>query len=124
MRRALLLCLIGIVAIPAASLAQSEDPDPDEFTPPGYAFCGWRDYQNGGWLMEWDDRLYGAGTVLFARDMTCRSARRNFARVRHGQQPTRAGYRCAVIGRDYEFADVRCTKVGRPRVAFRYQTGS
>ena len=50
----LLLCLAM-----CAVVANAADPDPDQFTPPGYEFCGWQDLVNGGWAMEWSDDLAG-----------------------------------------------------------------
>jgi hypothetical protein len=119
--------LAFLTAVPL-SVASAQDPDPDEFTPPGYEFCGWRDPERGGWAMEWDDRLAGACTVLFARRMSCRAARTNYRRLRYTRtppyEPRRAGYRCEELRSGYEFTDVRCAKRGRPRVAFRYQSGA
>lgn len=64
--------------------------------------------------------------ALFARKMTCRSARRNYNRVRYNEEgrPVRRGYRCREIDSGYEYSDVRCAKRGRPKVAFRWQTGA
>ena len=118
--------VVGALLLPATALSQ--EPDPDEFTPVGYEFCGWRDFEFGGWEMEWEDRLSGAYLVLFARNMTCRSARRNYVRTRTTQTPphrlVRKGYRCTTLDSDYEYSDVRCSKRGRPRLAFRFQTGA
>ena len=114
-----------IACLLCAAPALAEDLDPEDVTPPGYDFCGWRDYERGGWAMRWEDRLAGASTTLFARRMTCRSARRNYARTSFaGGAPVRAGYRCVELARGYEFLDVRCSKRGRPRMAYRFQTGS
>lgn len=126
-RRLLVAAVVmGSLLVPATAVAQ--DPDPDEFTPVGYEFCGWRDFVSGSWEMEWNDELFGAYSRLFARNMTCRSARRNYVRMRYTQtppyRPVRLGYRCKTLDRDYEYSDVRCSKRGRPRLAFRYQTGS
>jgi hypothetical protein len=78
--------------------------------------------------MEWHEGLSGAYLVLFARKMTCRSARRNYARMHYTQtppyRPVRNGYRCKTLDSGYEYTDVRCAKRGRPRVAFRFQTGA
>ena len=45
--------VIGALLLPATAFSQ--DPDPDEFTPLGYEFCGWRDFESGDWEMEWHD---------------------------------------------------------------------
>jgi len=111
----------------ASSPAVAADPDPDEFTPAGYEFCGWRDFVNGGWTMEWSDDLSGAYMVAFADGMSCRAARRNVDKVRYSQtppyRPSRAGYRCARLEQQHEFSDVRCVKKGASR-KFRFQTGA
>ncbi len=100
--------------------ALAADPDPDEFAPVGYEFCGWREFTEGGWNMEWDESLAGAYLVAFARKMTCKSARRNVLRVRYMQKPpyrpTRPGYRRKTLESDYEHSDVRCVK-RKPSIA-------
>jgi hypothetical protein len=67
-------------------------------------------------------------TVGFAREMTCRAARRNIARVRYPRTPpygpTRRGCRCLELESALEYSDVRCSRRGSPSVAFRYRTGS
>jgi hypothetical protein len=132
-------CARRLLAIAASSLAVTglsgaaavagdlADPDPAEFTPEGYKFCGWKDFATGEWKMEWDDSLSGAYLVAFADGMTCRDARRNVTRVRYTQtppfRPVRLGYRCKVLDNDHEYTDVRCTKIGGSR-KFRFQTGA
>ena len=41
--------VVGALLLPAAAFSQ--EPDPDELTPVGYEFCGWRDYEFGGWAL-------------------------------------------------------------------------
>jgi hypothetical protein len=119
------LVLAGLCAVPALA---GDSPDPAEFTPKGYNFCGWKDIGGSGdWKMEWDDSLAGAYLVGFAHGMSCRNARRNITRVRYTQtppyRPMRPGYRCTALDNDYEYSDVRCTKVGGSR-KFRFRTGA
>jgi hypothetical protein len=56
----LLTAMLASLSVAGNAGAQTSDPDPAEFTPPGYAFCGWKDLQNHRWVMEWDDSLTGA----------------------------------------------------------------
>ena len=94
-------------------------------TPEGYELCGYKDYVNGGWTFDPAD---GASTVLYARGVSCRSAKRNYGRLRYGHKPPYrpfvAGYRCRELKRGYEFTDVRCLKRGSRSRGFRYQSGS
>jgi len=124
-RRFALVVLFCVVAFPSA--ANAADPDPAEFTPHGYEFCGWQDYANGGWAMEWSDDLAGVYLVAFAHGMSCRAARRNIKRVRYSKvppyRPLRAGYRCRTLESAHEYSDIRCVKKGASR-KFRFQTGS
>jgi hypothetical protein len=111
----------GVLAAPAYA---GDVPEPAEFTPEGYEFCGWRDLVTREWTMEWDESLAGAYFVAFADGLSCRDARRNAVRVRHGPSgPVRPGYRCTVIGSEHEFSDVRCRKLGTAR-KFRLRTGA
>lgn len=118
-----LLALVPALVLTLASSAGAQDPD---FTPVGYTFCGWRDYETGRWTK--DDPAPGTWERLFARDMSCRSARRNYGRLRVTQTPpyrvVKAGYRCLTLDSDTEYGDVRCSKHGRARVAFRVQSAS
>jgi hypothetical protein len=105
----------------------AEPPADDMPSLPGYRFCGWRKFTRaGGWTLT--NPGSGAYTILFARKMTCKQARRNMKRVRYSTKPPyrprRAGYRCVRLENGYEYSDVRCSKRERKRVAFRYQTGS
>ena len=125
-----LIFLIAITAsLSAAGIAgaQTSDPDPAEFTPPGYEFCGWKDLGAHAWVMEWDDSLTGAFFTAYADGMSCTAARHNANGVRfsrrNGYKPTRAGYTCKTIESGYEYSDVRCTKVNGTR-RFRFQTGA
>lgn len=121
--RTFLLTLLCVAAIPAATYAAA-DPDPDEFTPPGYEFCGWQDFAAGGWALEWSEDLAGAYLVAFADGISCSAARKNVKRVRFRKsRPYRAGYRCQTLRQAHEFLDVRCTKLGGSG-KFRYQTGA
>ncbi|MDA0168924.1 hypothetical protein OJ998_07495 [Solirubrobacter taibaiensis] len=117
---ALIASVATVLATPA--FGQSEE----DFTPVGYEFCGWLNLGEGTWT--YGDPEDGAWLRLFARDMTCRSARRNYGRVRYTQRPpyrpVKPGYRCRTLDSDYEYGDVRCAKQGKSRVAFRWQTGS
>jgi hypothetical protein len=123
----LLTAIVASLSLVGVAGAQTSDPDPAEFTPPGYEFCGWKDLQNHRWVMEWDDSLTGAFFVVFADGMSCDAARHNASRIsysrRHGFKPTRAGYTCKTLRTDIEFADVRCTKLNGTR-RFRLQTGA
>ena len=109
------------------SPALAADPDPREFTPPGYEFCGWQDFVNGGWAMEWSDDLRGAAVVAFADGMSCPSARRNIKLMRYSKdaahRPLRGGYRCRRLASGYESSDVRCVKADGSR-KFRFKSGS
>ncbi len=129
MRRLLAMLLTGL-ALPATATAQDQEPpDPDEFTPVGYTFCGWKDFTEPvdqlSWTTEWDDSLSGAYLVGFARRMTCLQATRNIDLVRYSRKgrPYRTGYRCTRIQSGHEFDDVRCIKRGK-KATFRYQTGA
>ena len=119
---ALLLCVAAFT-----SAAEGSDPDPDEFTPPGYEFCGWQDFVNGGWAMEWSEDLRGVYLVAFADGMSCQAARRNTRRMRYSKtapyRPLRPGYRCRTLNSAHEYSDVRCVKIGGSR-KFRFQTGA
>jgi len=117
-----LLCLAALTAV-----ARAADPDPDEFTPRGYEFCGWQDFVNGGWAMEWSEDLSGAYLVAFADGISCAAARRNIRRVRYSKvapyRPIRPGYRCRTLESAHEYSDVRCVRRGGSR-KFRFQTGA
>jgi len=125
MRRLAVAVLFCAVAFPRAAHAVA--PDPEKFTPPGYDFCGWQDFANGGWTMEWTEDLAGAYLVAFADNMSCQAARRNVKRVRFAKsppfRPLRPGYRCQTLESAHEYSDVRCVKKGGSR-KFRYQTGA
>ncbi len=122
---AVVVALVSLFGLPCAAIAA--DPDPDEFTPQGYEFCGWQDFARGGWTMEWSEDLRGAYLVAFADGMSCRAARRNVKSVRYTKtppyRPLRSGYRCRTLESGYEYSDVRCVKQGGSR-KFRYQTGA
>jgi hypothetical protein len=120
------LGVLAVVVLAAwAPTARAQTPEED-FVPQGYDFCGWRDFESGGWT--YDDPPPGVWARLFARNMTCRTARRHYKRTRSTQTPpyrhVRIGYRCKTLDSDYEYSDVRCSKKGRPRVAYRFQTGA
>ncbi len=112
---------LAVLLTPSTALAQG-----DVDTPQGYEFCGWKDFVDGGWT--YDDPPPGAYLRLFARKMSCRTARRNYKRVRYQQTPPyRAklkGFRCVTLDERHEYADVRCAKQRRPKVALRWQTGA
>lgn len=99
--------------------------DPDDFTPEGYEWCGWRDFIDGGWT--YGDPPDGVWLRVFALKMSCYDARRNATRMRYGQlppyRPIRPGYTCKSLAEDWEYADVRCTKKNGKR-KFRFQTGA
>ena len=117
----MLLC-----GLACGSVAKAADPDPAEFTPRGYEFCGWQDFANGDWAMEWSEELRGVYLVAFADGMSCTQARRNIKRVRYSKEtraPIRAGYRCRTLVRGHEYSDVRCVKTGGAR-KFRFRTGA
>ena len=122
-----LAAVIMCIAVVLPSSAYGADPDPLEFTPRGYEFCGWRDLTSGGWAMQWRDELSGAFLVLFADDISCQAARRNYTKLRHSTKPPyrpiRAGYRRLTLKRAHEYLDVRCVKRGSS-AKFRYQTGA
>jgi len=123
-KRSVAVVLFCVLAFPSA--ANAADPDPDEFTPSGYEFCGWQDFANGGWAMEWNDDLAGAYLVAFTHGMSCPAARRNIRRIRFSKssgRPIRPGYRCRTLESAHEYLDVRCVKKGGTR-KFRYQTGA
>jgi hypothetical protein len=96
-----------------------------ENAPRGYKDCGWKVFsRRGGWTYSPEPGVY---LHLFARKMSCRAARRNYRRVRYPApqyEATRNGYRCVTLDDGYEYSDVRCAKNGRPKVAFRWQTGA
>jgi hypothetical protein len=125
--RTLIFTLAGVVALALSPSAGAQDPDPNEFTPPGYTFCGWKDFTTREWKMEWDDSLTGVFLIAYADGMTCRDARRNVSRMRYSTTPpyrgTRPGYRCITIQSGHEYSDVRCVRVGGTR-KFRFQTGA
>jgi altronate dehydratase large subunit len=100
---------------------------PDKFTLAGYRFCGWRDLETKAWQMTWSEELAGAFLRAFARNMTCRSARRNVHRC--GTRPSAVQADAARL--PLLAAAERPRVRGRPlrqalqrRVAFRWQTGA
>jgi hypothetical protein len=107
----------------AAHTVNAQEPDPKEFTPPGYAFCGWQDFATGDWVMQWREDLGGAYMVAFAVGMSCSAAQRNVERASSGRRPRRPGYRCRILKEGHEFLDVRCIHRSGKR-KFRYQTGA
>ena len=120
MRIAIALALAALLIPAAARAAQDDD------TPRGYRFCGWKDFADGGWTYEEPEP--GAFLRLYARKMSCRTARRKHRRVRYERTaPYRAklkGYRCVQLEQGYEYADIRCARKHRKKVALRWQTGS
>ena len=112
------LALSLLAAIPAAA---QDDVD----VPPGYRFCGWKDFVNGGWTHDPPD---GASLVLFARKMSCHTARRKLRKVRYDEnppyRPRLKNYRCVRLESGYEYEDARCSRRGHPKIALRWQTGS
>lgn len=121
--------LTAALALGGVTAAGAADPDPDEFTPAGYAFCGWLDLETKQWKTVWNDRLAGVTVVLFTRNMSCSSARKNYSRTTSTWDGRklgykRAGYRCATLKNQYEFSDYRCTKVGRSKVAYRVRSAA
>ncbi len=125
MRRsaATILSALVVAAVAAGgSAAAASAPDP----PPGFKFCGWHEFAGGGWTYD-EPEGGGAFTRLYARDMKCRIARRNFKKVDYGSEPPYrprlAGYRCREIESRHAYSDVKCAKKQRRGVAFRWQTG-
>lgn len=122
-----LVAALATVSVAANANAQEADPDPAEFTPQGYTFCGWKELETGEWKMLWDDSLGGAFLIAYAQGMTCRDARRNVSRVGDSGPPlyraTRPGYRCVQLRKAQEYSDVRCVKQGSG-IRFRFQTGA
>ena len=120
--RTLIVLVLATLALVAPASAQTEE----DFTPVGYEFCGWWDFDDREWTF--DDPEPGVWTRLFARKMTCKSARRNYGRLRYTQtppfRPVKPGYKCATLDDDLEYSDVRCSKKGSARVSFRYQGGA
>jgi hypothetical protein len=121
---------MATIVLALGATAHAQEPNPEEFTPPGYTFCGWLNLQTRQWQMEWSDDLAGAFHAAFARNMTCRDARRASVRVRFPQHPpfsrppTRPGWRCRYLKRGIEYADVRCTSTSGPSRAFRFRSGA
>lgn len=124
MRRPTTLVATALILLSTTGTAVAQS-DPDDFTPEGYEWCGWRDFIDGGWT--YDDPPSGVWLRVFAYKMSCYDARRNATRVRFGQlpphRPIRPGYTCKSLAEDWEFADVRCTKKHGKR-KFRFQTGA
>jgi hypothetical protein len=94
--------------------------------PRGYKFCGWKDFINGGWTYENPDS--GVYLRLFARKKSCRTARRNYRRVRYTNEPPfwpkLGGHRCKVVEERHEYTDARCSRRDRPKASVRWQTGA
>jgi hypothetical protein len=112
------LALAVLVAVPA----QAQNVD----VPHGYAFCGWKDFVNGGWT--YDDPPAGVFAALFARKMSCPTARHKYKQIRYSHTPPYKlrlkGYRCVRLQSGEEYADVRCSRRGHKKVALRFQEGS
>lgn len=127
------LATTASISLSAGAVGQEQpSPDPDEFTPTGYTFCGWKNFAQPidqlSWTTERDeDTLAGAFLRGFVRNMTCLQGTRNIDLVRHKKTPPykayRTGYRCTRIETGWEWEDVRCVKNGR-KATFRYQTGA
>jgi|SRR5215208_1840032 len=119
------LACVAVLTVFVLRAATASWAGPDD-TPSAYTFCGWLDFWTQ--TFRYDDPEPGAYLALYARKMTCPSARRNYKRVRYDDappyQPIRRGYRCVTLKDGYEYADIRCSKKGKPKVAFRWQTGS
>jgi len=123
----LFVALTAALFLGITSTVYAQDPDPEDFTPEGYTFCGWKDFTTGQWQTEWDESLAGAFLRAFADGMTCRDARRATTRTLTRQLPPyapyRPGYRCKRLVNDHEYSDVRCVKIGGSR-KYRFQTGA
>jgi hypothetical protein len=117
---AISLAVAVLVAGAATASAQSID------VPRGYKFCGWKDLIYGGWTYE--DPEPGVYTRLFARKKSCGTARRNYRRVGYTNEPayrpTLRGHRCKTLEQRHEYADVRCSRMDRPKASVRWQTGA
>ena len=123
MRR--LSVLTAVVTFAVCCEAATAQFEPEDFTPPGYEFCGWKNFSTGSWTMT--NPQDGAFLRGFARNLSCQAARRNISRVSYSRQPPyqprRTGYRCQRLKNQYEYTDARCTKLGGS-ATFRFQTGS
>ena len=121
--RGKLVALTFLIALlPAVASGQEAEDFP---IPAGYTYCGSWNFYVGGWDTTPPDP--GAYFVAFARKLSCRTARRNSRLVRWKGRPHRPylrGYRCVELEHGYEYTDVRCSKRGAPRRAFRFQTGA
>jgi hypothetical protein len=119
------LALVAVAASLTGVTALAQSANPDDFTPEGYRWCGWKNLSTGSWVMT--DPEDGAFLRAFARGMSCRDARRAVTRTRYTQlppyRPVRQGYRCQTLASDYEYSDVRCRRTGSS-VAYRWQTGA
>jgi hypothetical protein len=119
LRSVLPLLVLGLLLAPAA---KAQTPD----VPNGYKFCGWKDFVNGGWT--YDDPPAGVFTALFARKMSCHTARQKYRKVRYSSgppyKPILKGYRCARLKSGEEYEDARCSRRGHKKVALRWQAGA
>jgi hypothetical protein len=82
MTRAVTLGLVAVLALGATAHAQAP-PNPEDITPEGYNFCGWRDFSTGEWRMQWSDDLAGAYRRVRARDDVPRRATQHRASSVH-----------------------------------------
>ena len=124
MRRTFIILVVAGLVPGAWSYAQET---PEDFTPQGYEFCGWRDYKGDGKGWTYDEPEPGVWLRGFASGLNCRTARRHITRLRYSQtppyRPLRPGYRCKTLDSDHEYSDVRCVRKGGKR-KFRFQTGA
>lgn len=110
------LAIAASLVVPTTASAQSD-------VPPGYKQCAWWDTTYRWWTDAPED---GAFFRVMARNMSCAAAQRNAARIylaRNPRTPAQLGYVCTSLVSEWEYSDIRCSKQGRPRTAFRVQTG-
>jgi hypothetical protein len=111
-----------LLAALAAAPAHAQGVD----VPSGYTFCGWQDFVNGGWTYK--DPPPGVYTALFARRMSCHTARQKYKKIRYSAKPPHRlklkGYRCVTLQSGEEYSDIRCSRRGHTKVALRFQSGS